>query len=374
MSNEGICKRKSNIELLKIVAMVFITMSHCLPVYGGKAYAGWFDENISSIDFNVLLVLFLRHVGQIGNIIFVVCAAWFLVEDNRVKITKVINILLDGWILSVVSMLIGMACGISFTKGQIFRLLLPTTNQLNWFVGCYLLLYLVHGLLNVVINDIDKKRLFLLTASMFSIYGVICTFYAKWFYYTRLLCFILVYFMVAYMKKYLKKLSDNKKMNGYILLVSAVAYVGSIIVYLILAAKIGFLDGKAIKFSNTNNFIMIIMVLAIFNIFRTTEIEHSLFINRIASASLMFYLLTENYVLANYARPKMFEWIYIKYGYSILPVWLLIINVITLVTGTALAYLYCSTIGKISFSVSKVISRKINNFGDKILARVMEIS
>lgn len=69
MSNEEICKRKSNIELLKIVAMVFITMSHCLPVYGGKAYAGWFDENISIIDFNVLLVLFLRHVGQIGNII-----------------------------------------------------------------------------------------------------------------------------------------------------------------------------------------------------------------------------------------------------------------------------------------------------------------
>lgn len=74
-----VIKRNSSIELLKIVAVFLIVLSHSLPVNNSEAE--WYI-NIKSATSNVsyISMLFFSYCGQIGNEIFFICSAWFLVD------------------------------------------------------------------------------------------------------------------------------------------------------------------------------------------------------------------------------------------------------------------------------------------------------
>lgn len=355
-------KRKSNIELLKIIAMIFITLSHCLPVYGRGVFQGVIYEQVALLDFNTLYVLFFRHLGQIGNILFVICSAWFLVDSDKVKINKVLHILLDTFIISVLSLTIGLLSGVEFTTIKMIKMLFPTSSALNWFVGCYLILYVVHGYLNTIIKYSNQKRLLGITAGMVILYLVICMILPDIFYYTNLMCFITVYFMVAYLKRYMPKFSCSKKKNIILFATMAVIYVGTILVYLIMATQFSFLKGRAIKLAVTNNIFMILMDIALFNIFKGINIKYSPIINKLSSVSLIFYLITENTVFAGQVRPYVFELIYTNYGYQFLSLWILLIVFVTFTLGMIVALIYKNTIGYLSSKVSDKVGAMLHRF------------
>ena len=365
--------RSSNIELLKIVAMIFITLSHCLPVYGKENYLGWIDEQNAVLEINSLLVLFLRHVGQIGNILFVISSAWFLVDNGRVKPNKIIAILLNAFFISAGGLIIGLFCGIKFPASSILKMLFPTTSGLNWFVGCYLLLYAVHGYLNIMIDNSSKKSLMSLVLVLMVLYLVVCMALPDVLYYSRLICFITVYLMVGYMKRYMLNFSGKQKVNIKLLILLALIYIGSIFIYLSIATTVGFLQGCAIKLACTNNVIMILMDVALFNVFKELKFPYSAFINKVASVSLVFYLITENRVLAGHLRPAFFQWIYTNYGYGLLPVWIFLLNLVTFSVGIFVSLLYSSTIGRLSTSISKQIEKFLQPLISKLCIVLMRI-
>ena len=363
--------RSSNVELLKIIAMILITLSHCLPVYGNGNYAGWIDEQNAVFSLNSLLVLFLRHVGQVGNILFVICSAWFLVDNNKIKMNKVLKIMLDTFFISCSGLLIGVLCNVQFSKISIIKMLTPTTSGLNWFVGCYLLLYMVHGYLNVIIDEVSQKALLGLVATLTLLYLMLCAAMPDILYYNRLICFITVYFLIGYMKKYMPEFSGNQKKNVMLFSILICMYVTIIIAYLCLATKLDFLAGRAIKLACTNNFVMIFMDISLFNIFRTIKLSFCGSINKIASTSLVFYLITENCVLAGHLRPLVFQWIYNNCGYLYLPLWILCMNLVTLIVGILISLIYCKTIGNMTAMISKKLEKisvgQIHRFGSIIM-------
>ena len=347
--------RESNIELLKILAMVLITLSHSLPVYGGGNYLGWMNEHYAVLEWNTIMVLFLRHLGQIGNILFVISSAWFLVDNSKTKMEKIIHILLDALCISVAGLVIGLACNVEFTFTAILKMLTPTTSGLNWFVGCYLLLYSVHGYLNLIIDHAGKKGLFMLVFSMTVLYLMVCMALPDILYYSRLVCFITVYLLVGYMKRYSRPFCDDVLQNRKIFVGLAALYTLTILVYLCLACKVGMLQGRAIKFACTNNMIMIFMDLALFYFFRGVKIPYSHVINKISSVSLLFYLITENRVVAGHLRPAIFQWIYVQFGYDWLTVWILAMSIATLVLGVLVALVFSGTVSKITQRAAKAV-------------------
>lgn len=365
--------RKSNIELLKIIAMIFITLSHCLPVYGNANYLGWIDEQNAVLEINSLLVLFLRHVGQIGNILFVISSAWFLVDSNRVKPNKIITILLNAFFISVGGLIIGIIGGIEFPASSIIKMLFPTISGLNWFVGCYLLLYAAHGYLNIIIDNSSKKSLMSLVLVLMVLYLIVCMALPDALYYSQLMCFITVYLMVGYMKRYMSNFSGNRKLNIKLLILLAFVYIGSIFIYLYMATMIGFLQGRAIKLACTNNVIMILMDIALFNVFKETKVSYSAILNKVASVSLVFYLITENRVLAGHLRPAFFQWIYTNYGYELLPAWIFILNLVTFSVGILVSLLYSNTIGRLSTAISKQLEKRFRPLVNKFCIALIKI-
>ena len=79
MSQEHVGKtRSSNIELLKIAAIFLIIISHFSLTF---SYFQDIDHSTNSAE--LFFVALSRYFGSIGNNIFFICSAWFLLDSKR---------------------------------------------------------------------------------------------------------------------------------------------------------------------------------------------------------------------------------------------------------------------------------------------------
>ena len=98
--------RNSSIELLKIVAIFLIAISHVSQTLIDKnAYVPWDDYLIpttATTDISNLIVLIFHYFGPFGNSIFFICSAWFLIDNDKVSGRKILKMILDVWAISVI--------------------------------------------------------------------------------------------------------------------------------------------------------------------------------------------------------------------------------------------------------------------------------
>lgn len=88
-------QRNSSIELLKIIALFFIVLCHSLPLYkleGNIELTGYLNLRQGTSNVQQLLLIIFSHLGQIGNALFIVPSAYFLLDKNEVKKIKLYNI------------------------------------------------------------------------------------------------------------------------------------------------------------------------------------------------------------------------------------------------------------------------------------------
>jgi len=212
-SQISLSKRNSSIELLKVIGIVLIIFSHSLPYYGGNSYSNYVDLSNSTKDIWIFMLICTRYLGQIGNTIFIVCSSWFLLNSSKFDIKKILSIIWDSFIISIVILIIFLFLGYNFSTKVIIQQIFPITFQNLWFIGCYLVLYVIHPYLNIVIDHLKKKEHFYLMFIGFIIYSVLSTFVKPIYYYSYLVGFLEIYWIVGYLKKYLKEYSANIKKN-----------------------------------------------------------------------------------------------------------------------------------------------------------------
>ena len=130
--------RKSSFELLKVIAILFILLSSCLP-YGAMYKCDYPNVyiNLSVTDLSLQGVIFtlFRYLGQVGDTLFLMCSAQFHCDSFVSKPKKYIKLILDSFAISI----IGLFVASSFIKpsiSEIIKSLFPVTFQMNWFVGC----------------------------------------------------------------------------------------------------------------------------------------------------------------------------------------------------------------------------------------------
>lgn len=105
-------ERNTSTELLKIIAMFMIVISHLAQTYGTLHNnlainpEFFYDSKIASTNVNNIIILLMRNLGAIGNNIFFICTAWFLVDRKKSNKKKVIEMISDVWIINIVFLLI----------------------------------------------------------------------------------------------------------------------------------------------------------------------------------------------------------------------------------------------------------------------------
>ena len=138
-------QRNSNIELLRIICMLFVIGGHIIMRYKG----GEIGTNEYFIG-NILRSFFMVAVNC-----FVLISGYFGIKLNYKKLIKMA---VQVFFYTILIYLITVALGIhSVSPKQDILLLIPIISKRYWFITIYFLLCIISPVLNLVIENIDKK-------------------------------------------------------------------------------------------------------------------------------------------------------------------------------------------------------------------------
>lgn len=343
--------RSSGIELLKILAIFIIVISHVTQTLTSvNTDVPWTDYmiDISKASANGvnMALLVLRTFGIFGNSIFFISSAWFLLNNDRVKAKKELKLFLDVWTISV------LICGVvllvrhgSISGKLLVKQFFPTLVANNWYMTCYLLFYPIHGILNKSIRAMSQRELLLAATALGTLYILVDYVVGQVLFPSMLILWITIYVIVAYAKLYMRDLIDNNKVNVLLVLVGILGNAGIIIATDLAGMKIGFLQTKVMYWANNCSPFLLMAAFGLFNIFRNIEFSNRV-INYISKLSLFIYLIHENMLLRTYYRPMLWHEVYNRFGYSYVLMWLLILAVGVFTFGLIISILYEKTIGK----------------------------
>lgn len=286
-------KRESNIELLRIISMIMIILSHYTCHNGVDSFS-------LNIGFNRLL-LEITTLGNIGVIIFVLITGYFGIESKKVFRFKKLYLLLTQ-ILSyslIILILFLIFNGDFVSTKMIIKSIFPISFEIYGFLSVYIILYIFTPFINKFLYTLNRSEhliLILISLFIFSILGTIntCTYYAN-----DLVQFILYYVIGAYLKLYKNNIFSNKKNNLIIFFGTLLIMITSVIVLDSIGLKFDIFGKTSTYLFRRPKITSIILSVSIFNIFVRFDKINSNFVNNIASTVLGIYLIHDNPLIRN---------------------------------------------------------------------------
>lgn len=235
--------------------------------------------------------------------------------------------------------------------------LMPNTFAANWYVTCYLLFYPIHTILNSVIHKMGQVRLFRAASALGILYIGFDFIKGSLFFPSSLILWVAVYFIVAYIKIYLKGMASDVKINAALLCLGILGHLGIILATNFLGLRVAFFSDKLLHWANNCNPFILLAVMALFHLARNARFK-SKFINGISSLSLLIYVIHENIIFRTYARPYLVNYVYEKYGYSHVLLWMLLLSVLIFVGTALLSQLYVLTLRRFVEKLSETVGSK----------------
>lgn len=293
-----------------------------------------------------MLVLF-KYFGQLGNDIFIVCSSWFLLSSNKTKLNKALKIIMDSFIISVLFLGAFIVAGYPLSASEIVKNIIPITMNNNWFVGCYIIFYAIHPLLNYAIKNLSRQQLLKWNIIFLISYCGINLIISDRYYYTQVVGFIVIYFFTAYMKNYMKGFYSSGRQNCKLLVFGICGLLAMILLTDILGLKIAVFSSYLTAWSTIINPFIIMIAIALFNIANKFNF-YVKSINYLSSLSLFIYMIHANRIIMDYLKMEIFGWICNNLSYRYILLWVLIIGLILLISSTLISAVYKQTLGKIT--------------------------
>lgn len=366
---EKIKIRESGIELLKIIAIFLIIISHVVQSYSN---ANDSILNNTILDFKYLIIIMMRHLGVLGNLIFIICTSWFLIGSKKDNKKKIFKLIIEIFVISIIILIIFLLFGLNITKSDIIKSCLPTIFANNWYITCYILFLMIVPFLNILLEKIERKQLLRICIVSVCLYWIISAIVSA-FFINELILFITIFFIIAYIKKYCNEFVLNKKKNIILLFISILAFIILILATNVLGSKFSFLSKKALYWNKNNNIILLLNAIALFNLFKNFKFKNKT-INYISSLTLYIYIIHENLLVRNYLRINIWKWIGEKFTYNNLIIETLIYAVILFIVSLIISIIYKYTIKKIiDVLVKKIYNSKLKSIYKKLENRLLEI-
>ena len=280
-------KRNSRIELLRIISMIMIVLSH-YTVHSG------IDKSVLPIGFNRLL-LELLTLGNLGNFIFICITGYYMSQKNEVNhnLSKILKLFLQILFYSMVIYLLLVVFGLTdFKIKELISCLLPISFNQYWFASAYIILYIFHPYVNRLLNTFTRKEhlnFILIGVSLFYILGTLTT---KLIYGSELIQFVLIYSIGAYFNKYKDNLVN--RYNKTIFLLSIIILIISVITFDLLGCKIDIFARHSTYLLNQQSFLTLTISISLFSIFANSKSFYNNIINLIASCIFGVYLISDN--------------------------------------------------------------------------------
>lgn len=276
-------KRKSNIELYRIIVMLLIIAHHYVVNSG---LGSLIDANPGKVQSIYLLAL--GAWGKTGINCFILITGYFMCKQH-ITITKWLNLLFEIVFYNIVVYLGFMVCDYEvFSWKRVFEVLVPVNNISTSFTGCFLVLYLFVPFLNILINNLNERqytRLLILCIGAFTILGslpyiTISMNYVWW--------FMVIYLVGAYIRLYPKRIYSNYKIWGVITLCFVLIALASI--YIVI--RLGY--PGYILLADSNKLFAVAIAISSFICFANLPIRYCKFINVVGKSTFGVLLIHAN--------------------------------------------------------------------------------
>ena len=273
--------RDSNIELLRLVCMLFIVIEHCMNF--GLGITGM------TVDSKFLPIGAIESFFIIAVDCFVLVSGYFGI---KVKWKSAVHLYVVCVFYSVLLTLLSFYELGQFSIKEFIYSFLVFSNSRWWFIKCYFYLFLLSPMLNFAVESIKSKSNFIVILLIWSI----LTFYLGYFWSGSInpdgfnvMNFIFLYLIGRFISLYLPQRKDKKEVFKYV-----VGYIGGsicvstmylVVYYLNLDVKWVFL-----KCFSYNNPFVVFSAISFFLIFRSFSFKSKI-INWLAASSLSIYLI-----------------------------------------------------------------------------------
>lgn len=150
-------KRMANIELLRIIAMIFVVILHYLGK--GGTLLPWGDANFTT---NTWIAWFIQAFALVAVNVYVLIGGYFL-ADGSFKINRILKLWLQIFFYSVgiwlIFLLLGQVPEMYTGAYWICMFMLPVTSGHYWFASSYIFLCLLAPFLGLAARKMSRKQL-----------------------------------------------------------------------------------------------------------------------------------------------------------------------------------------------------------------------
>lgn len=303
--------RQANMELLRIVSMLLVTVLHFLDKGGNltplvnanmpaAGYLAWILETFAIVAVNVYMLL----------------SGYFLIESSF-KVKRLLQLFLQIWFYSIGIGLLAAAFGYlpegGFGVHYLLALFLPVSMNHYWFMTAYVFMYLFMPMLSGGVRRLTKKQFQTVLVLLLAVCGVLKSvvparletdafgYDAVWY-----LC---VYLVAAYIRLYGIPFFKTGKRGVLVYLLSAAGILGITFAMRFLYLKTGSMELILTNAYHYNHILVLAASVGFFYLFYHIRIEKAgiaKFILRIAPYTLGVYLFQEHVAI----RYEWQQWIY----------------------------------------------------------------
>ena len=298
-------KKNANVELLRIITMMMVTMLHALGKSGllqpmnsinsGNGWIAWGLEVLSICAVNVFMLI----------------SGYFMI-NSKFKMGRLFEIILETMFYSLAPFLVFFALGLVTREDvSIYGLLqyfAPIHMETYWFITAYVVTYLLSPFLSAGIHSMEKKQLRTVILCLLA-YECILKSISPVKYVTdsqgySFFWYCIVFLIGAYFRKYGFRVLNRPLKGGLTYLAACVLiYVETFVAYWI-QARTGRLQDFTMGTMHYNQFFVLMAAVGIFAAFvhgKPIEGKAAKLICAISPLVLGVYLLQENLLLR-------FEW------------------------------------------------------------------
>lgn len=277
--------RQSNFELLRIVSMILIVISH-FSVHGTYERVDYSTHEQIALDV-------LRIGGKLGSNLFVMIGSYFLVNKNF-KIQRVFTVIFQVWFYGVGILLIA-SIFLQLSKRRVYQSLIPFP-QTYWFATTYVLLLIATPILNHIIHYLGKRGLTYLIATLSFFWIILPSLKLETFGLTNVTWFIFLYLTVGWIKIYLKP--NLKKFPwGSIAMITLFLTVGNVFWFHGLSHLMPEKMNDALIQLSQSGLLTVIMSFSIFLFTVQSDVFYSKVVNYISNLIFAVYLIHEHPIM-----------------------------------------------------------------------------
>ena len=305
-------KRNSNMELLRITAMLMIIVYHiflhCINVQLVDANSiqklgnDWYCHPWFSKKLCVLAVI--SPMGLAGNAIFLLISGYFMAHKKLMDLTKISKkLLLQLGFAAVTLGGVSIYAYHNVTEFPVKLIQFSSFNRMSWYVGYYFIVIVIAKIfLNDFLGKLDQKNNMMFIVVLFALIqfswskGVISNIGGG----LETVCTgVFLYFLGGYIKEYDPFASIRSWAVIAIIIVINLIVIGDFYISTIGNIQAYNSDGgnmfiQAIPVYQNSQIVPVILGIAVFELFRRLNVPNIRVVNFIGASTFMIYLIHDN--------------------------------------------------------------------------------